>query len=161
VKVFFQNSRQSAAPIRCSVVPVIDWCLVKRVTSLASRWKTRNTHNGTAGWQRMRSVNALLDWSDHGRVGRGRQQHVRPRSRSAFHRDSEFTLTPYPEDPQAWDRQVEKLRVRQLKEALRDAPERDSEYNNRIDAPRLSTNLIQHSVHALPHPRAELDPDPE
>lgn len=63
-----------------------------------------------------------------------------------------------PEDPQAWDRQVEKL-VRQLKEALRDAPERDSEYNRIDDLDRDKSN--SHLVHDSPNPRAELDPDPD
>lgn len=63
-----------------------------------------------------------------------------------------------PEDPQAWDRQVEKL-VRQLKEALRDAPERDSEYYRMDDPDRDKSN--SHLVHDSPSPRADLDPDPD
>lgn len=62
-----------------------------------------------------------------------------------------------PEDPQAWDRQVEKM-VRHLKDVLRDAPERDAEYSDN-EAPRGSG----HSGHVdePPAPRAELDPDPD
>ena len=62
-----------------------------------------------------------------------------------------------PEDPQAWDRQVDKL-VRQLKEALRDAPERDAEY--RIDDPYREKSS-SHFDHDPPNPRAETDPDPD
>lgn len=68
-----------------------------------------------------------------------------------------------PEDPQPWDRQVEKL-VRQLKDVLRDAPERDAEYSY-IGGSRGPSDREMHdpNVDELPPPRVgpDIDPDPD
>lgn len=74
----------------------------------------------------MKSVNALLDLLtaagldtvDNSQLDREAERCIIELRQS---RDS------LPEDPQAWDRHVEKL-VRQLKESLRDAPERNEEF---------------------------------
>jgi hypothetical protein len=56
-----------------------------------------------------------------------------------------------PQDPQVWDCEVEKL-IRQLRESLRDAPERDI-----IDDLLEDTEMLRHSV---PEPEPEYAAEP-